>query len=246
METVEISSAYGRTHVNVCGPADGPPLVLLAGGGATSTAWFANLAQLSRTYRVYAPDLIGDVGRSVPAARRLKTRADLMDWLDGVVAHTGDRAGAAGRPFVRRLDRPVLRPAVTAAGGEVGPARPDLLFHRDVPGLPVAGGAVGAAAVSETPAAPDVLGDRRGGDQSGLGEPGGAGAEIFTSTLVRPIRPGPSDCGRARSPRWSCWPGVGRCHDIESVRVNARRLMPQVSTAVLADVSHHGLPMRHA
>ncbi|OLB65670.1 MAG: hypothetical protein AUI10_05680 [Actinobacteria bacterium 13_2_20CM_2_72_6] len=34
VEPVEVPSAYGTTRVNVCGPVDGEPLVLLHGGGA--------------------------------------------------------------------------------------------------------------------------------------------------------------------------------------------------------------------
>ena len=40
IETVELTSEYGTTHVNACGPAEAPPLVLLAGHGATSPVWF--------------------------------------------------------------------------------------------------------------------------------------------------------------------------------------------------------------
>ena len=35
VESVDVSSAYGTTHVQVCGPSNGRPLVLLHRGGAT-------------------------------------------------------------------------------------------------------------------------------------------------------------------------------------------------------------------
>ncbi len=71
VEPVDVPSACGTTRVNVGGPADGVPLVLLHGGGAISTAWFAIARGLARAHRVYAIDQLGDAGRSVPQAGAL-------------------------------------------------------------------------------------------------------------------------------------------------------------------------------
>ncbi|MFG1907932.1 alpha/beta fold hydrolase [Kribbella sp. NPDC048928] len=71
------------THVNVCGPPDAPPAVLLAGHGATAAAWFAVAPRLADRYRVYAPDLPGDAGLSTAPPPRTVT--DLMAWLSGVL-----------------------------------------------------------------------------------------------------------------------------------------------------------------
>ncbi|MGH3393798.1 MAG: alpha/beta fold hydrolase, partial [Streptosporangiaceae bacterium] len=57
---VDVPGAFGTTHVQVCGPPDAPPLVLLHGGNATSASWFANAGALSRAHRVHAPDQVGD------------------------------------------------------------------------------------------------------------------------------------------------------------------------------------------
>ncbi|GAA3088155.1 pimeloyl-ACP methyl ester carboxylesterase [Kribbella aluminosa] len=71
------------THVNVCGPPDAPPAVLLAGHGATAPVWFAVAPLLAERYRVYAPDLPGDAGLSTAPPPRTVT--DLMTWLSGVL-----------------------------------------------------------------------------------------------------------------------------------------------------------------
>ena len=71
------------THVNACGPSDAPPLVLLAGHGATSAVWFTVAPRLAEQYRVYALDLPGDAGRSTATPPR--TVDDLMAWLTGVL-----------------------------------------------------------------------------------------------------------------------------------------------------------------
>lgn len=96
-----LPTPYGTTHVNSCGPAAGPPLVLLAGGRATSVSWYANAAELSRSHRVHAVDLLGDPGRSVPDPRRpLRTVTDLMAWLDAVLDGLGiDRTDLAGHSY---------------------------------------------------------------------------------------------------------------------------------------------------
>ncbi|MFI6678773.1 alpha/beta fold hydrolase [Kribbella sp. NPDC050470] len=67
------------THVNACGPADAPPVVLLAGHGATSPVWFAVAPRLAERHRVYALDLPGDAGRST--ATPPGSVDDLMTWL---------------------------------------------------------------------------------------------------------------------------------------------------------------------
>src|SRR4051794_2833828 len=89
VEPVDVGSPYGTTRVNVCGRADGEPLVLLHGGGATSTVWFANVGDLSRTHRVYAVDQINDAGRSVAGGRPLRSGPDLMAWLDALLTGLG-------------------------------------------------------------------------------------------------------------------------------------------------------------
>jgi pimeloyl-ACP methyl ester carboxylesterase len=92
VEAVDVPSPYGTTRVNVCGPPDAPPLVLLHGGGATSTVWFANVADLGRSHRLYAVDQIGDVGRSVQDGRPVRRAEDLVDWLDGLLDELGLRS----------------------------------------------------------------------------------------------------------------------------------------------------------
>ena len=71
------------THVNACGPADAPPVVLLAGHRATSPVWFAVAPRLAEQHRVYALDVPGDAGRSTATPPR--TVDELMNWLSGVL-----------------------------------------------------------------------------------------------------------------------------------------------------------------
>lgn len=78
-----IETAHGHTFVRVSGPVDGPPLVLLPGGGNHSLMWLPNIADLSAQHRTYALDSIVDVGRSANKVE-VKTVQDLTDWLDAL------------------------------------------------------------------------------------------------------------------------------------------------------------------
>ncbi|MFI5692913.1 alpha/beta fold hydrolase [Kribbella sp. NPDC051586] len=100
VEQLELTDEFGTTHVNACGPADGPPVVLLPGHGATPPVWYAVAPQLAETYRVYAIDLIVDAGRSTNTGRTPKTPADLHTWLTNVLDGLAiDRAAFCGHSY---------------------------------------------------------------------------------------------------------------------------------------------------
>ena len=83
-DSVDVKTRYGSTHVNVSGPGDGYPLVLLHGAGLSSSVWFANAAELSAQHRVYAVDVIGDAGKSI-AEILLERRLDYAEWLKDLI-----------------------------------------------------------------------------------------------------------------------------------------------------------------
>ncbi len=64
----------------------------------SATMWMYNMADLSRSYRVYALDTIGDVGKSLPEGP-LNSRADISGWLsdafDGLGLKSAFMAGAS-------------------------------------------------------------------------------------------------------------------------------------------------------
>lgn len=122
-----VETSWGRTFVRICGPADGPPLVLLHGAGATSLMWAPNIEALSTTYRTYAPDNIYDMGLSI-FTRRLRKPDDFVGWLDELfdALKLGDHINLVGQSYggwiagqylVRRPDRldtvVMLAPAMT-------------------------------------------------------------------------------------------------------------------------------------
>lgn len=80
---MQVPTRFGTTHINICGSADAPPLVLLPGAAVSSTMWYPNIAALSGAYRVYALDIIGDMGKSVCTQRPTKA-VEYVQWLGDV------------------------------------------------------------------------------------------------------------------------------------------------------------------
>ena len=82
-ESLNVSTRYGSTHIIISGPKDAPPIALLHGQGGTATMWLPNILALSRDYRVYAIDTIGDLGKSEldNLDKYPKNGQDYSDWL---------------------------------------------------------------------------------------------------------------------------------------------------------------------
>ncbi|MES2603885.1 MAG: alpha/beta hydrolase [Pseudomonadota bacterium] len=98
-ESIQLSTPLGATHILVSGPQDAPPLVLLHGGGGTALVWRVNVEALSRHFRVYAIDIIGQLGRSL-SNRKIKNRQDYAQWLCGVFDMLGiKRASLVGNSY---------------------------------------------------------------------------------------------------------------------------------------------------
>lgn len=63
-ESCHIMTSFGETSMLVSGIPNAKPLLLLHGGGGNSTMWIYNIAELSKHFRVYAIDMIGEAGKS--------------------------------------------------------------------------------------------------------------------------------------------------------------------------------------
>ncbi|MFD7956406.1 alpha/beta fold hydrolase [Streptomyces ardesiacus] len=242
--SVTVPTPFGETHVHVSGPAGARPLVLLPGGGAaTSASWYAQAADLSRTHRVHAVDLIGAPGRSTPSGDRpLRTVADLTTWLDALLDGLGitetDLGGhsygawtalhyavhAPGR--VRRLF--LLDPTQCFAGFRAAyllRALPMLL--RPTPRR------VRAFLDWETGGVP------LDADWLALQE---AAAGFPERRPVTGPRPAPEALRALDTPVLLLLAGDSRTHDPAQVAARARTSLPHAEVDVVPDVSHHALP----
>ncbi|MDK0519100.1 alpha/beta hydrolase [Streptomyces sp. ML-6] len=239
----ELPTPYGTTRVNSHGPEDAPPLVLLAGGGATSTVWYAQAAHLGRTHRVHAVDLVGDPGRSVAGERPVRTVRDLTTWLDAVLDGLGaDRAALCGHSYgawialhhalhaphrVRKLI--LLDPTRCFAG-----FRPGYLLRALPMLLRPAARRTRAFLEWETGGAaldPAWLRLRC------------AAADFPSARPVIGPRPAPEALRGLDVPTLGLLAGSGRAHDPARVAAAAARLLPHAETVTIPGATHHTLPL---
>lgn len=234
----------GGTHVNACGPLDGPPVLLLAGHGATSPVWFSVAPRLAEQHRVYAIDLIGDAGRSTGAPPR--SVDDLLGWLTGVLDGLGaERPQVVGHSYGAwlaltyalahpdRVERLALIDPTDCftrlRGRYVARALPSLLrpsrqrtlsFLRwETQGLPV--------------------------DQEWL-ELAALAAEQPRSPAVRPRRPSDDQLRRLRPPLLVITAGRTKTHDADHLDRRVTTLVPSATVVRIEDATHHSLPALHA
>ncbi|MFF6801718.1 alpha/beta fold hydrolase [Streptomyces sp. NPDC012616] len=240
-EAVRVPTPFGTAYVNVCGPRDAPPLLLLpGGGGATSASWYAQAAELARARRVYAVDLAGAAGRT--EASGVRTAADLDEWLDAVLAGLGiERADVGGHSYggwialrlalraparVRRLF--LLDPTQCFAGYEAAyllRALPMLVRPTPRRVRAFLRWETGGAALD-----PDWLRLQ----EAAAGFPAG-----------RPVtgpRPSPEALRELRAPVLLLVAANSRTHDAHTLTARAGETVRELRTIVLPDVSHHALP----
>ena len=112
-DELDVPTRLGPTHVVASGPPDAPALVLLPSFAGTATAWRLNIEALSRHYRTFAVDVIGQPGKSV-ATQRIRNRRQLADWLadvlDGLKLERASMVGCSFGGFLA-LNQAALTPA---------------------------------------------------------------------------------------------------------------------------------------
>jgi pimeloyl-ACP methyl ester carboxylesterase len=91
--TREVSTRWGPTWVLEAGPRDAPPLLFLHGIATHSPAYDHEINSLSTRFRVFAPDIPGQPGRSVERTLPFRGQAygewatDLLDALGLEAVH---------------------------------------------------------------------------------------------------------------------------------------------------------------
>ncbi|HEU4404074.1 MAG TPA: alpha/beta hydrolase [Polyangiaceae bacterium] len=242
MESVDVTTGFGVTHMQVCGPTGGTPLVLIPGGGATSAVWFANVGELSQNHRVYAIDPINDVGRSEPSGPPIRDRSGLMQWLDEVFAGLGlYLAKLCGHSYggwvalnyamhaPQRVSRlALLDPTDCFAGLSLRyrlhalavVVRPDRRRMRALLHWETGGRSIDSAWL-------DLI---------------SIGSELPRPRIVLPRRPATEELRAMGVPTLVLVAEHSRAHDSGRLAERASELMRDVQTAVLRGASHHSIP----
>ncbi|WP_326663071.1 alpha/beta fold hydrolase [Streptomyces sp. NBC_00385] len=241
--STQVPTPYGTTRLNSYGPEGAPPLLLLPGGGATSTVWYAQAAALGRTHRVHAVDLVGEPGRSAVGERPIRTAEDLHSWLGAVldalspgpVALCGHSYGGwIALHYALHTPHRVRRLVLVDPTGCFAGFRPHYLV-RALPMLlrPDAARTRAFLAWETGHAALDPVWLRMREEAAGL-------------PRARPVtgpRPSPEALRGFGVPALVLLAGQGRAQDATRVRAAVHRLLPQAETVVLPGVSHHALPL---
>ena len=247
VDILELPSRYGVTRVNACGPVGAPPLVLLSGGFATSTVWFANVADLSAAHRVYAVDVLCDQGRSTSGGVPVGDQAALLDWLDTVFndLELGDAATLCGHSYggwialryalyaQARLDRLILLDP-TRCFAEFSPR---FLLH-SLPVLlrPNARRALKHLAweTDGAPLDPDWLALQA------------AGAEAPRPKIVAGGQPSAEEFKTLTLPVLLVLAGRSKAHEAARVEQRARQTVANLTVSTLPNATHFTLPALHA
>src|SRR3954464_1225978 len=82
-EELDVQTTHGIAHVIISGPKNGSPLVMLHGMNASSTMWYPNAKEFSKTYRVYCIDFILEPGKSFSYGK-IENTEDIVKWYDEV------------------------------------------------------------------------------------------------------------------------------------------------------------------
>ncbi|MFA1822628.1 alpha/beta fold hydrolase [Virgibacillus oceani] len=80
-----IETPQGTSHVLVCGPKEGSPLILLHGRYTPSVSWTPMITELAKYHRIYAVDTMGEPGMSVSNGFPLRSAKDYVGWLSATL-----------------------------------------------------------------------------------------------------------------------------------------------------------------
>ena len=79
-----VRTSFGDTHVIVSGPEGAPPVVLLHALLASAMSWYRNVETLSKAYRVYAIDIIGEGNKSC-ATKPITSLDNFLQWFTELI-----------------------------------------------------------------------------------------------------------------------------------------------------------------
>lgn len=88
LESFYLPTSFGPTHILATGNKANPPLILLHSLNNSALEWQKYFPLLAPYFRVYAPDILGTRGKSMPKRLNIKS-LDYGEWLLEVVHRLG-------------------------------------------------------------------------------------------------------------------------------------------------------------
>lgn len=141
-QELKVPTSWGETHVIASGTEGAPPVVLLHALSATATAWYRTVGALSKTYRVYAVDVMGEGNKSTPV-KPFTSLDDFLAWftevIDGLSIKTlyvvgNSYGGLTGAYYAMKLPERILKLAMISPAATISPMRP-FYIHMFIPKL---------------------------------------------------------------------------------------------------------------
>ena len=246
-EDLDLDSEFGSTRVHVSGAADAPPVVLFHAYQATSAEWIELARLLGGERRIYAVDMMGDAGHSLPGDRAIVTPEDVVAWIDTVLDGLGvEQAELVGRSYgawialTYGLQRPERVGKLTLLDPTMSFA-PLLRSYviRAIPSL---------LRPSSTRRLSLVRWESRGKsiDPEWL-EVMAAAAELEGPSRAVPTKiPSAATVASLKPPTLVIVAGASRVHHVKRVGSNAAKRIQAGRVETIAGASHYGLPLTHA
>ena len=247
LQDVDLTSEFGTTRVHVSGAADAPAVVLLHAYQATSAEWIELARLLGGERRIYAVDMMGDAGHSLPGDRAIVTPEDVVAWIDTVLDGLGvEHPELAGHSYGAwiALTYGLQRPERV---GKLTLLDPTMCF---APLLP-------AYLIRATPTLMRPTSARRRSlvrwESRGKSiepewlELTAAAAELEGPSRTVPTKmPSAATMATLKPPSLVIVAGASRVHHVKRVGSKAAQRIKAGRVETVADASHYGLPLTHA
>ncbi len=83
-EHLNVKTRFGNTFIIASGDKDKEPIIMLHGSATNSAMWMGDVVKLSKDYRVYAVDIIGEPGKS-DESRPEMTAENYSNWISDIL-----------------------------------------------------------------------------------------------------------------------------------------------------------------
>ena len=238
-ESRSVDTPFGSTHVVASGPPDGEPLVFIHAASLSATQWYLQAGHLGVDHRLYAIDIMGDIGLSTQT-RAIRTRAEAAEWLAAVFDGLGlDRAVVVGSSFggFQATNLAVARPDLVRALVLLAPAATVQPFRR-LANLAIRAGNLVPLPASVRPGLRGMMGgalpDARIVHQMEVGVAGFR----YDHKGVFPTEIGDAELAAIACPTLLLVGDREMIYDATAAVERARRLIPTVEAEIVPGVGH--------
>ncbi len=244
-ETMYIETEFGKTHIITAGQKNSESLILLHCQGFSSTMWLYNISELSRHYRVYAIDTLGEPGRSIPNRKKFSS-SDYAEWLKEVINKLSiEDAGFIGYSyggwlalnFALSFPDKVSKLVLIDPAAAITPIKPQFIF-RVLAALILPASFIIKSFIKWLSGSSTVL-DEKIFKQFSLGMryfkwPKGFPLTVFTDTELENLKNPLLLLMGEKDPIYK--------NGVEFVKTRIEKLLPDVSVGIIPDAGH-GLPI---